>query len=142
MPHHEDNRHDQTRDVQLNIHPGQLGQSPLSEPESKGPKISKQEQSLFFAKFPLEIRRLIYTYTLLDEEREAGDRIRHFTVEEKHYEHHFSHWVYVNQQRGRDVPVIWGPLLTCWRMYASPCPENGDTYTTKRDANYIKWSTV
>jgi hypothetical protein len=45
-----------------------------------GVDVSTQRQSLFFAKLPLEIRRLIYTYAL------GGERLQLEVVDEKGYE--------------------------------------------------------
>jgi hypothetical protein len=45
-----------------------------------GVDVSTQRQSLFFAKLPLEIRRLIYTYAL------GGEQLQLELVDEKGYE--------------------------------------------------------
>jgi hypothetical protein len=45
-----------------------------------GVDVSTQRQSLFFAKLPLEIRRLIYTYAL------GGERLQLEVADEKGYE--------------------------------------------------------
>ena len=46
----------------------------------RGGDVSTQRQSLFFAKLPLEIRRLIYTYAL------GGEQLQLEVVDEKGYE--------------------------------------------------------